>query len=101
MLERGAYPSPYNYYNFPKSVCTSVNEVRPQRRMSSAPDWLLRVLLGPRAPLLPSHVVGEVVQARALCAVPLPQVICHGIPDARELQDGDILNIDITAYFKG
>lgn len=27
-LESGAYPSPYNYYNFPKSVCTSVNEVR-------------------------------------------------------------------------
>lgn len=24
----GAYPSPLNYYNFPKSVCTSVNEVR-------------------------------------------------------------------------
>ena len=27
-LERGAYPSPLNYYKFPKSVCTSVNEVR-------------------------------------------------------------------------
>ncbi len=26
-LAAGAYPSPYNYYNFPKSVCTSVNEV--------------------------------------------------------------------------
>lgn len=26
-LERGAYPSPLNYYQFPKSVCTSVNEV--------------------------------------------------------------------------
>ena len=24
----GAYPSPLNYHNFPKSVCTSVNEVR-------------------------------------------------------------------------
>ena len=24
---RGAYPSPLNYYNFPKSCCTSVNEV--------------------------------------------------------------------------
>lgn len=54
MIERGAYPSPLNYYNFPKSVCTSVNEV-----------------------------------------------ICHGIPDARELQNGDILNIDVTAYYKG
>lgn len=26
-MERDAYPSPLNYYNFPKSVCTSVNEV--------------------------------------------------------------------------
>lgn len=24
----GAYPSPLNYCNFPKSCCTSVNEVR-------------------------------------------------------------------------
>jgi methionine aminopeptidase len=27
MIEAGAYPSPLNYFNFPKSVCTSVNEV--------------------------------------------------------------------------
>lgn len=27
-LAHGAYPSPYNYYSFPKSVCTSINEVR-------------------------------------------------------------------------
>lgn len=26
-IERNSYPSPLNYYNFPKSVCTSVNEV--------------------------------------------------------------------------
>lgn len=26
-IERDAYPSPLNYHNFPKSVCTSVNEV--------------------------------------------------------------------------
>ncbi|KAJ8515856.1 hypothetical protein ONZ45_g6788 [Pleurotus djamor] len=26
-IERNAYPSPLNYNNFPKSVCTSVNEV--------------------------------------------------------------------------
>ena len=50
----GGYPSPLNYYNFPKSCCTSVNEV-----------------------------------------------ICHGIPDARELVEGDILNVDVTAYFNG
>jgi len=23
---------------------------------------------------------------------------CHGIPDSRELQDGDIINIDVTVY---
>ena len=27
IVQAGAYPSPYNYFNFPKSVCTSVNEV--------------------------------------------------------------------------
>lgn len=53
-VERNAYPSPLNYYNFPKSVCTSVNES-----------------------------------------------ICHGIPDMRELKDGDIVNVDVTAYFGG
>ena len=53
-LEFGAYPSPYNYFNFPKSVCTSVNEV-----------------------------------------------ICHGIPDRRPLEDGDIVNLDISVYYNG
>lgn len=53
-IERNAYPSPLNYHNFPKSCCTSVNEV-----------------------------------------------ICHGIPDQRPLEDGDILNIDITLYYNG
>ncbi|KAK1558820.1 hypothetical protein Q3G72_007077 [Acer saccharum] len=50
----GGYPSPLNYHFFPKSCCTSVNEV-----------------------------------------------ICHGIPDARKLEDGDIVNIDVTVYYKG
>ena len=44
-IEAGAYPSPLNYYNFPKSVCTSVNEVgvgstqleRPQHRSPKGP----------------------------------------------------------------
>ncbi len=27
IVQRGAYPSPLNYGRFPKSVCTSVNEV--------------------------------------------------------------------------
>lgn len=53
-VQRSSYPSPLNYYGFPKSCCTSVNEV-----------------------------------------------ICHGIPDDRPLEHGDILNIDITLYHGG
>ncbi len=54
IIEHGAYPSPLNYNGFPKSVCTSLNEV-----------------------------------------------ICHGIPSKKDkLKDGDILNIDVTTYFK-
>ncbi|WAQ95943.1 MAP1-like protein [Mya arenaria] len=29
------------------------------------------------------------------------EVICHGIPDTRKLEDGDIVNVDITVYYKG
>jgi methionyl aminopeptidase len=29
------------------------------------------------------------------------EVICHGIPDLRELQDGDIVNIDVSVYYNG
>ena len=29
------------------------------------------------------------------------EVICHGIPDSRALRDGDIINIDVTAYLGG
>jgi methionyl aminopeptidase len=53
-LDRGAFPSTLNYHGFPKSICTSVNEV-----------------------------------------------ICHGIPDDRPLVEGDIVNLDITAYIGG
>ena len=53
-IERDCYPSPLNYNGYPKSVCTSVNEV-----------------------------------------------ICHGIPDSRPLEDGDIVNLDVTAYHGG
>ncbi|XP_065191224.1 methionine aminopeptidase 1-like [Sycon ciliatum] len=53
-VERECYPSPLNYYNFPKSLCTSVNEV-----------------------------------------------ICHGIPDTRPLENGDLCNCDITVYHRG
>src|SRR3954454_10044209 len=51
LLDHGAYPSTLGYRGFPKSLCTSVNEV-----------------------------------------------VCHGIPDDRRLEDGDLVNIDITAY---
>lgn len=54
MLDHGAYPSTLGYRGFPKSSCTSVNEV-----------------------------------------------ICHGIPDARPLEDGDLVKIDVTAYKNG
>ncbi|MDE9367491.1 type I methionyl aminopeptidase [Luteipulveratus sp. YIM 133132] len=53
-LDHGAYPSTLGYRGFPKSLCTSVNEV-----------------------------------------------VCHGIPDDRPLQDGDIVKIDITVYKDG
>lgn len=54
IVENGAYPSPLNYENFPKSVCTSINEC-----------------------------------------------FCHGIPDSRQLQNGDLINIDVTVYLNG
>ena len=54
LIAQGAYPSTLGYRGFPKSVCSSVNEV-----------------------------------------------ICHGIPDDTVLEDGDIINIDITAYKNG
>jgi len=54
LLDHGAYPSTLGYRGFPKSLCTSVNEV-----------------------------------------------ICHGIPDDTVLVDGDIVNIDITAFKNG
>ncbi|MCA9531148.1 MAG: type I methionyl aminopeptidase [Myxococcales bacterium] len=52
ITSRDAYPSPLNYKGFPKSVCTSVNEV-----------------------------------------------VCHGIPGPRRLEDGDIVNVDVTTYY--
>ena len=54
LCDHGAYPSTLGYKGFPKSLCTSVNEV-----------------------------------------------ICHGIPDSTVLADGDIVNVDITAYIGG
>jgi methionyl aminopeptidase len=54
LCDHGAYPSTLGYRGFPKSLCSSLNEV-----------------------------------------------ICHGIPDDTVLRDGDICNIDITAYLGG
>jgi methionyl aminopeptidase len=54
LLDHGAYPSTLGYRGFPKSLCTSLNEV-----------------------------------------------ICHGIPDSTELAEGDICNVDITAFIGG
>ena len=54
MIEHDAYPSTLGYRGYPKSLCTSINEV-----------------------------------------------ICHGIPDNTVLEDGDIINIDVTAFKNG
>jgi methionyl aminopeptidase len=54
VCDHGAYPSTLGYRGFPKSLCSSLNEV-----------------------------------------------ICHGIPDSTVVQDGDICNIDITAFIHG
>ena len=37
---------------------------------------------------------------KAICTS-VNEVICHGIPDARPLEDGDIVKIDVTAFIDG
>jgi methionyl aminopeptidase len=37
---------------------------------------------------------------KSLCTS-VNEVICHGIPDSRPLEDGDIVKVDITAYIGG
>jgi methionyl aminopeptidase len=54
LCDHGAYPSTLGYKGFPKSCCTSLNEV-----------------------------------------------ICHGIPDSTVIEDGDIVNIDVTGFIGG
>jgi methionyl aminopeptidase len=54
LCDHGAYPSTLGYRGFPKSCCTSLNEV-----------------------------------------------ICHGIPDSTVIEDGDIINVDVTAFIHG
>lgn len=53
-IDHGAYPSTLGYRGFPKSCCTSLNEV-----------------------------------------------VCHGIPDSTVIEDGDIVNVDVTGYLGG
>ncbi|NHD17223.1 MULTISPECIES: type I methionyl aminopeptidase [Actinopolyspora] len=53
-VDNGVYPSTLGYRNFPKSCCTSLNEV-----------------------------------------------ICHGIPDSTVIEEGDIVNVDVTGYIGG
>jgi methionyl aminopeptidase len=53
-IAHGAIPAPLDYNGYPKSICTSLNEV-----------------------------------------------ICHGIPGPRVLQDGDIMNVDVTCILDG
>lgn len=50
MVCRDAYPSPLNYHHFPKSVCTSVNEVRD----SASTNWphCVHMLYLPMCPML-------------------------------------------------
>ncbi|WP_043536538.1 type I methionyl aminopeptidase [Actinomyces polynesiensis] len=44
--------------------------------------------------------LGYMGYEKSLCTS-VNEVICHGIPDDTVLQDGDIVNIDITAYKDG
>lgn len=44
--------------------------------------------------------VGYKGYAHATC-ISINEVVCHGIPSARQLKDGDILNIDVTVIVDG
>jgi len=35
------------------------------------------------------------------CCTSVNEIVCHGIPDSRPLQNGDIVNVDISVYYKG
>ena len=35
------------------------------------------------------------------CCTSVNEVICHGVPDDRPLEDGDILNVDISVFYDG
>jgi methionyl aminopeptidase len=35
------------------------------------------------------------------CCTSINEVICHGIPDSTVIEDGDIINVDVTAFIGG
>lgn len=35
------------------------------------------------------------------CCVSLNEIVCHGIPDTQVIEDGDIVNVDVTGYKNG
>ena len=35
------------------------------------------------------------------CCISVNEIICHGIPDDLEIREGDIVNLDVTAYLDG
>ena len=35
------------------------------------------------------------------CCTSTNHIVCHGIPSEKELKDGDIINVDVTAYKNG
>ncbi|POW00514.1 hypothetical protein PSTT_13075 [Puccinia striiformis] len=44
--------------------------------------------------------LGYFLFPRSVC-ISLNEVICHGIPDARPLEEGDIVNLDVTLFHEG
>ena len=52
------------------------------------------------SPLNPEECV-HVFYSCCLFPSSVNEVVCHGIPDSRKLQDGDIVNLDVTVYYKG
>jgi methionine aminopeptidase len=42
-----------------------------------------------------------VVMSRCRACRSANEVICHGIPDRRPYENGDIINLDVTVYYKG
>jgi methionyl aminopeptidase len=54
-------------------------------------------IVGHEAVPAPLHYKGF---PKSVC-ISVNEVVCHGIPDGRELRDGDILNIDVTTIVDG